>query len=265
MFRDEENKATAFIKNFQGSNRTGKTLRMDKTERFVFINNIDQKIYIFRANKHTFIDHVVIEHDLDEGIFIDFQPLSNMRLITLTSKGLFCVWRFNVFKKKSRVTHSFRIKRKTINGFLEKFESLVVCEREHYIAISTSVGKGRQRSRIMMFYMMDYQDYAYKVSELNFFSQAISENPEYGENGNGSAFIAIGFYNYVANFPVLYAQEYANTGSLFSFYFSDQDFKIFKPMRFRYHYAEVMQMVNAFGYLWTIDMRGKLNRLSLES
>lgn len=264
-YNDIDNSATPFIKNFQGSSRAGKTIRVEKSEQFFFLNNIDKKIFAFKMSRQSYLDHVVIEQSDDKkSTFVDFQPLSNMRLLTLDSKGLLTLWKYNVFKKKTKIGYTIKIKRKKNKGDVENFESMVICEREHYIAISTSIGKERRRSRLLMFWVMDDQDYMYQLAELDFFDLNVRENNLFGKNGKGSAFVGISFFGYVGNFPVLYAQEFSHTGTLYSFYFREKEIRIFKPPRFYYHKAGVVQLVRDGNFLWSIDITGKINRMSLE-
>jgi hypothetical protein len=141
---DSNNFFRPFLIDIVGSRVPGKTMKIDKSEQYLFINSRNSFVLIAELHPERISGFIEArtEHMKKSPVkdLTDFVPLENDRLITLNRNGLITLWRFNVFKEDANQIYEIKIKRDKFEGIPEEFTGLAVCDRDHHLAITTTYG-----------------------------------------------------------------------------------------------------------------------------
>lgn len=164
---DSNNILRPFLIDIQGSRAPGKTIKIDKAERYLFINSRNKVILIAELHPESITGFIEAKNTGPSSVkedITDFVPLNNDRLITLNRNGLINLWRFNVFKEDANSIYEIQIKKDVPAGIFEEFVSLEICDNDHHLSIMTTYGFLMNRNRIFLAWVTD-QDYMYLLTE----------------------------------------------------------------------------------------------------
>lgn len=166
---DSRNNLSKYSLEIRGSRFPGRTIKVDKSERYLMINSANKSILIANLSSESIDNFVEAKNEATESLkddFTDFLPLLNDRILTLNRNGLMTLWRFNVFKGEAHAIYDVSIKRNKIDGMKEEFISLSICEESKNIAIFSTYGHLMNRSRISFAWVTEH-DYVYLSAEKN--------------------------------------------------------------------------------------------------
>jgi len=167
---DSRNNLSKYSVDVKGSRFPGKTLKIDKSERYLLVNCINKSILIASLHPDSVESFIEAKNDIATNTmkddFTDFLPLLNDRILTLNRNGLLTLWRFNVFKNEVNAIYDIRINKNKIEGMKEEFISLSICDQDKNIAITSTYGHLMNRSRIYLVWVTEH-DYVYLSAEKN--------------------------------------------------------------------------------------------------
>jgi hypothetical protein len=172
---DSRNNLSKYSVDVKGSRFPGKTLKIDKSERYLLVNCINKSILIASLHPDSVESFIEAKNDITNTMkddFTDFLPLLNDRILTLNRNGLLTLWRFNVFKNEVNAIYDVSIKKNKIEGMKEEFISLSICDQNKNIAITSTYGHLMNRSRLSFAWVTEH-DYVYLSAEKNL----VKKNP----------------------------------------------------------------------------------------
>lgn len=166
---DHKHNLSKYCVDIKGSRFPGRTMKVDKTERYLMINSLNKSIMIANLHPDSVETFLEAKNSDNEGAiyeFSDFVPLLNDRIATLKTNGLVTLWRFNLFKNEVNAFFDVKISRSVIHGIKENFVQMSICDQSRNIAISSTYGHLMNRSRILLAYVTEH-DYLYLIGDKN--------------------------------------------------------------------------------------------------
>lgn len=230
--------ATIIARNMRTINYSAKQLRAKGAH--LLVNQGDQLTLLDKIEEGDFTSSLSYMVDLNASRIIDFELLTEDQFIYTTLNGYVSVLDFegNVYDGIE------------LSDFEGRVMALTVSGTGSNVAISTDDWSCNQKD--LYWLELDEESEIFEVARIPF--------------TDTKCFWTIAFLNATNNdTPILYGIEHSGAHTIYSFYVEDDQIKIFSQAQKNFHPPTdyVRHIIEAFGFVWSIDNSGVINRFNL--
>lgn len=273
---DTEGKVKVIKKEFYGSNWFGRSIRIDESGEFLFINEDDKVIRLIKGIGTTESQERLCDKVPGEYIK-DFGPLRNNRLAILTDNGFLSIFKYDFESKEEKNIFELKsVYQIVLDKTDEISNTLAICPKSTYICVSSRRITNFNQRNLFLFKIVKNSELwtnppkkdqitAEEASQINNGGEMIQmlHRLNFDHYDFFSSFHSICFAFNLEEKPILFGLQYSGNRELYSFSMDDKETLVeFMPKVEEYSDSENVRLSKRDNQLYSISRKGQIQILT---